>query len=63
VSVPCVDALDTNDDGETDVSDAPYLGAFLFQQGPPPPAPYPDCGTDLYDSDELFCVDSTCVGT
>lgn len=42
----CPDAADTNDDGELDFSDAVYTLLFLFAGGPPPPAPWPDCGVE-----------------
>jgi hypothetical protein len=50
----CADAADANDDGLLDLSDPMYLLEFLFLAGPPPPAPYPDCGSDL-TADALRC--------
>ncbi len=43
---PCQDAVDANDDGRLDVTDPLYLLNFVFQGGPPPPAPYPGRGSD-----------------
>lgn len=42
----CLDAQDSNDDGMVNVADAIYSLGYLFTQGPPPSAPYPDCGLD-----------------
>ena len=47
VSAPeCVDAADVNDNGLVEPGDYTYLVNFLFANGPPPPAPYPESGTD-----------------
>ncbi|HLU49707.1 MAG TPA: hypothetical protein VK116_16525, partial [Planctomycetota bacterium] len=47
VSVPeCPDAADVNDNGVVEPGDFFYLVEFLFQDGPPPPAPYPARGVD-----------------
>ena len=43
---PCADALDANDDGAVDIADAVYVLGYLFSQGTPPPAPFPNEGTD-----------------
>ncbi len=50
----CEKAMDTNDDGSLDVSDAVYLANYMFSLGPPMPAPFPDRGLDLTD-DDLPC--------
>ena len=42
----CSDAADANDDGLVTMADYTYLVNFLFDNGPPPPAPYPAAGTD-----------------
>ncbi len=42
----CDSALDANDDAVVEISDAIYLLAYLFQFGPPPPAPFPTPGID-----------------
>lgn len=54
VTAPCNDACDSNDDGVIDIADAIYGLSSLFTGGPPPPAPYPDCGEDPTD-DPLRC--------
>lgn len=51
---PCWDAADFDDDGDADLDDAVGLLEFLFDQGDPPPPPYPDCGQDL-EPDDLDC--------
>ena len=51
----CMDAMDANDDGVVDIADPVYELAFLFSSGSPPPAPFPDCGTDP-TFDLLDCV-------
>ena len=49
-----LDALDANDDGSVDISDAIYMLSFLFEGGPQMPAPTGTCGTD--DTvDNLIC--------
>ncbi len=40
----CEIALDTNRDCSVNIADAIYLLNFLFVGGPPPTAPFPDCG-------------------
>jgi hypothetical protein len=52
----CDDAADVNDDGVWNTLDCDYLVAFLFSGGPPPPAPYPDCGIDP-TADALGCAE------
>ena len=42
----CEEACDANDDGSYDQTDAVYIFNFQFLGGPPPPAPFPDCGTE-----------------
>jgi hypothetical protein len=42
----CRDAADVNDNGFVEVSDYLYLVTFLFHEGPPPPAPFPNRGVD-----------------
>lgn len=53
--IGCVDACDANDDGTVDVADVVYTPNHLFGGGPPPPSPYPACGSDLTD-DLLNCA-------
>ncbi|MEM7262890.1 MAG: right-handed parallel beta-helix repeat-containing protein [Planctomycetota bacterium] len=51
----CMDACDTNDDGVFDIADPVAHLSALFAGGPPPAAPYPDCGMDV-TPDPLDCV-------
>jgi hypothetical protein len=60
---PCNKAADINDDGVMDILDCTYLYGYLFEQGNPPPAPFPNCGTDP-TPDGLDCVEfPPCVGS
>ncbi len=43
---PCDDASDVNDDGVINVADVIYKLNYILSGGPPPPAPFPDCGID-----------------
>ena len=54
VSTNCLDALDTDDDGGTNVTDALHLLEFLFREGTQPPAPFPSLGPDP-TADSLDC--------
>jgi hypothetical protein len=47
----CLAALDSNGDAATDLSDAVWLLGFLFLGGPPPVAPFPECGVPSLPSD------------
>lgn len=42
----CAAACDANDDGMMDSSDAIFTFTYQLLDGPPPPAPFPDCGTE-----------------
>lgn len=42
----CLDAHDADDDGTANLTDAVYTLGFLFSSGPPPAAPFPNCGVD-----------------
>jgi hypothetical protein len=42
----CPDAADSDDSGTLDLTDAVYSLTFQFLGGLPPPAPFPDCGSD-----------------
>lgn len=55
--VRCEDAADANDDGAVNVTDALYLLNALFVGGPPPAAPFPECGLDP-TGDEIACASS-----
>lgn len=50
----CADAMDTNDDGAIDLSDPIGLFGFLYSAGPPPGAPFGQCGEDP-TADSLDC--------
>ena len=50
----CLSALDTNDDGDVDVSDPVYSFMHLFGMGDPPAFPFPDCGEDP-SPDDIGC--------
>ena len=54
-ALTCLDAADTNDDGILDVSDPVYLLFYLFRQGPAPPAPFDQEGSDPTFRDNLGC--------
>jgi len=50
----CEDALDTDDTGVLEITDAIRLLQFLFLGGAPPPAPFPGIGEDP-TPDDLSC--------
>ena len=50
----CMAALDANDDGRVDIADGVWTANYLFLQGPPPPAPFPQIGPDP-TPDTLTC--------
>ncbi|MEM7165061.1 MAG: putative Ig domain-containing protein [Planctomycetota bacterium] len=52
---PCLDACDMNDDGALNLIDPINQLFALFQSGPPPASPYPNCGTDP-TPDMLGCI-------
>ncbi|MCA8960210.1 MAG: dockerin type I repeat-containing protein [Planctomycetes bacterium] len=54
-TVDCDDAGDVNDDGSVDISDPISALTHLFSGGPPPPSPYPLCGSDS-TGDGLACT-------
>jgi hypothetical protein len=56
----CPDALDVDDSGRIDLSDAVGLLMFLFQGGRQPRAPALDCGWDVTPDDGLGCFSSPC---
>ena len=43
----CMQAVDANGDSLLNIADPIYLLIWLFQEGPPPGHPFPDCGTVL----------------
>lgn len=55
---PCEDVGDVDDDGTLNpLEDLFFLVAYLFQDGPSPAAPFPDCGPDQ-TADALDCAPS-----
>ncbi|MCA8962877.1 MAG: hypothetical protein KDC38_20275, partial [Planctomycetes bacterium] len=53
----CPEADDANDDDSIDVADPVYIAQYLFLGGPPPPAPFPTCGSEPAP---LGCTSSSC---
>lgn len=51
----CEDAGDLDDDGRLRQNDGFIVLNFVYQGGPPPPVPFPDCGEDS-TADTLTCV-------
>jgi len=56
----CLDAADGNNDGAVDVTDAIYVLNFLFLGGATIPRPYPACGFDEGEIDDLGCSPCSC---
>jgi hypothetical protein len=54
----CDDALDANNDGTLNTADAVYLLNYIFEEGPPPPAPFRACATEPVG--DLPCAQSNC---
>ena len=44
--LPCLETGDVNDNANVDLNDVMDLLRFIFGDGTPPSAPYPDCGPD-----------------
>ena len=42
--LPCAQSADSNNDHTVNLADVLFVLGFLFNEGPKPPAPYPDCG-------------------
>jgi len=60
VTLPCPAAARVASDGPTlRLTQAIYLLEFLFRAGPPPLAPFPDCG-EVPGADDGFCYRSGC---
>ena len=55
VSLGCMDAADSNDDGRVDISDSVFLLRYLIVGGKPPPPPLAQPGIDGTD-DQLGCA-------
>ncbi|MGE3966034.1 MAG: dockerin type I repeat-containing protein [Planctomycetota bacterium] len=53
--LPCIDAADTNDDGNLELGDLYVLIQYEYLAGPAPPTPFPGCGVDP-TFDNLACV-------
>jgi hypothetical protein len=51
----CRDALDLDDSGVLELTDAIHGLNFIFLLGPAPAAPFPTCGADLTGTDVLTC--------
>lgn len=56
----CMDAADSNDDGEVDITDGFHLLNYLFLAAPPPAAPFLTCGLDPTQDDSLDCEVGVC---
>lgn len=61
LSVSCLAATDANGDDRMDVSDAIYLFQYLVGGGPPPGAPFPNCGVSSDTSAVFSCDASGCM--
>lgn len=59
-SSTCVEACDANDDGGIDAADAMFIFEYRLLAGPPPPAPWPDCGVDPDDPLGADCASFNC---
>ena len=55
IAPSCYDALDANDDGRVDISDAVFDLLFLFTGRVSLPAPFPVKGADRTE-DDLHCL-------
>ena len=51
----CLDALDANGDRSVDLADAITVLEYLFRDGPAPPPPFPEPGTDPRGAEGLGC--------
>lgn len=54
-TVECTDAVDIDDNGILEITDAVSLLSYLFLSGGPPAAPFPDCGADPTPGDPVPC--------
>jgi hypothetical protein len=52
---PCLDALDADDSGLINLTDAVFILLYLFQGGSVPPQPFPQPGLDGTEDDPYFC--------
>ena len=53
---PCRDSANANGLGSIDLTDGVFVLLHLFSGGPPPPAPYPACGTPSETIESLGCI-------
>ena len=54
VSATCEEAMDVDDNGALDQTDAIRVLEYVFRNGDEPPTPFSSCGTDT-DGDALGC--------
>jgi hypothetical protein len=59
-ALPCPDAADIDGDGRVTAADLARLAAHLLVLGPPPAAPYPECGPDPSAESPLGCFETRC---
>jgi len=59
ITLNCLDAADSDDSGILDLTDAIYSLTHQFIGGPPPPAPFPDCGSD--DTPDALDCAAECI--
>ncbi len=55
VKLNCQDSADYNDDGRIDLLDAYLIATYVFEQGPQPQQPFPECSVDLTNGEGLGC--------
>jgi hypothetical protein len=61
-SLECEKSADSNDSGGVDLSDPVHLLNHLFNGGPAPRPPYPECGTDATPDDLPCPAHAGCAG-
>ena len=57
----CFGAKDANSDEAVDAADAIYLFSALFFDGPPPAAPFPECGSMPSAPTEVCSFQTSCL--
>ncbi len=60
VQSSCMSACDANGDGSFNIADPLFTLTFLFALGPPPPAPFPNCGCDGNCPALIDCASGAC---
>lgn len=60
-ALECLDAADTNDDGQLDLADTVFLLSHVLFGTEPPPVPFPECAEDP-TTDGLDCVKYVACG-